>query len=110
MAQDQIPYPSMAQMLLSDPVLLMGTLLPLIIVAGLLWYRMRAWRRVNSLAARNEQHFAETREQSAALWHEAAARTERMIALLTEIRDHVARMAPPDASAREPGERTDAVK
>jgi hypothetical protein len=49
---------------------------------------------VNALAARNEQRHDQTREESAALWQEAAARTERMIALLTEIRDLVARIAP----------------
>jgi hypothetical protein len=79
-------------------------LLPLVIVAGVIYYRMRAWRRLTGLAARNEQRYDQTREQTAAQWREAAARTERMIALLTEIRDHVARIAPPDAPARTPGD------
>ncbi|MBV9136216.1 MAG: hypothetical protein JO357_04075 [Hyphomicrobiales bacterium] len=74
---------------------LIGMLLPLLIIAGALWYRLRAWRRVNALAARNEQRFNESREDSAAHWQEAAARSERMISLLTEIRDVVARIAPP---------------
>jgi hypothetical protein len=56
---------------------------------------------VTALAARNEQRYDQTREQSATQWHEAAARSERMIALLTEIRDHLARIAPRDAEAGE---------
>jgi hypothetical protein len=104
MTQNLLPYPSMTQLLLSDPVLLIGMLLPFLIIGGVLWYRLRAWRRVNALAARNEQRYDQTREESHALWQEAAARTERMIALLTEIRDLVARMAPPDGTARERGE------
>jgi large-conductance mechanosensitive channel len=95
------PYPSMTELLLSDPVLLIGMLLPFLIIGGVLWFRLRAWRRVNALAARNEQRYDQTRDESAALWREAAARTERMIALLTEIRDLVARIAPTDAPARE---------
>jgi hypothetical protein len=94
------PYPSMTELLLSDPVLLIGMLLPFLIIGGVLWYRLRAWRRVNALAARNEQRYDQTREESAALWQEAAARTERMIALLTEIRDLVARIAPTDGNQR----------
>ena len=89
------PFPTMTQLLLSDPVFLIGMLLPLLIIAGALWYRLRAWRRVNALAARNEQRFNESREDSAAHWQEAAARSERMISLLTEIRDVVARIVPP---------------
>jgi large-conductance mechanosensitive channel len=88
------PYPSMTELLLSDPVLLIGMLLPFLIIGGVLWYRVRAWRRVNALAARNEQRYDQSGEESAALWQEAAARTERMIALLTEIRDLVAWIAP----------------
>ena len=77
--------PSMTELLLSDPVLLIGMLLPFLIIGGVLWYRLRAWRRVNALAARNEQRYDQTRDGFAAMWREAAARTERMIALLTEI-------------------------
>jgi hypothetical protein len=98
MKSDQLPDLSLTHMLLSDPVLLIGTLLPLLIVIGVIYYRSRAYRRLTALAARNEQRYDQTREQSAAQWQEAAARTERMIALLTDIRDHVARIAPPDAS------------
>jgi hypothetical protein len=100
----------MMQLILSDPVLIIGTLLPLLLIGGLIWVRMRAWRRVNALAARNEQRFDQTKEQSAALWQEAAARTERMIALLTEIRDQLAKIAPPGASAGGPGERADPLR
>ena len=85
-------------MLLADPVLLIGSLLPLAIIAGVLYYRLRVHRRLNALAARNEERFDQTKRQTAALWQEAAARTERMIALLTEIRDHLARIAPEGAA------------
>ena len=85
-------------MLLADPVLLIGSLLPLAIIAGVLFYRLRVHRRLNALAARNEERFDQTKRQTAALWQEAAARTERMIALLTEIRDHLARIAPEGAA------------
>jgi hypothetical protein len=40
-------------------------------------------------------------DEAAARWEEAARRTEKMIALLTEIRDHMARLTPgsPDLSS-----------
>jgi hypothetical protein len=101
MTEPPFTFPSMTQMFLSDPVLLLLTVLPFLLIGGALWYRLRTWRRVNALAARNEQRYDRTREESAALWQEAAKRTERMIALLTEIRDLVARIAPPETSAQE---------
>jgi hypothetical protein len=97
MKPDQLPDLSLTHMFLSDPVLLIGSLLPLVILAGLLYFRLRAHRRLNALAARNEERFDQTKQQTAVQWQEAAARTERMIALLTEIRDHLARIAPGDA-------------
>src|SRR5262245_36950994 len=101
MTPDQLPYHSVAQLFFSDPVLLIGSLLPFLLVGGVIWYRMRAWRRLTALATRNDQRYEQTREESAAQWQEAAARSERMIALLTEIRDQVTRIAPPDASTGE---------
>lgn len=103
MRPDQLPDLSMTHMILSDPMLLFLTSLPLVIIIGVIYYRMRTWRRLTAMSARNEQRYDETREQNAAQWQEAAVRTERMIVLLTEIRDHVARIAPPDASARTSG-------
>jgi hypothetical protein len=98
------PYPSMTELILADPVLLIGMLMPFLIIGAVLWYRLRAWRRVTALAARNEQRYDQTREQSAALWQAAAARTDRMIALPTEIRDLLSKMVPPDAPAGERGQ------
>ena len=95
------PFPSMTELILADPVMLIGLLLPFLIIGAVLWYRLRAWRRVTALAARNEQRYDQAREESAALWQAAAARTDRMIALLTEIRDLVSKIVPPDAPASE---------
>jgi len=75
---------------LTDPILLVGSLLPFVMVAGLLIYRIRMSRRLTALSRRN----AEALDQTAARWQESAARTEKMIALLTEIRDHTAKLAP----------------
>ena len=106
----------------TDPVLLIASLLPVAMLAGLLIYRIRASRRVAQLtkqnrealdqaairgteaAAQTEKIMASNKaahDEAAARWEEAAARTEKMIALLTEIRDHMARIAPgpPDLSA-----------
>jgi hypothetical protein len=74
---------------LTDPVLLVGSLLPVVMLAGLLIYRIRMSRRLAALTRRN----AEALDQTAARWQESAARTEKMIALLTEIRDHMAKIA-----------------
>jgi hypothetical protein len=102
MSPDQLPDLSLTHMLLADPVLLIGSLLPLVILAGVIYYRLRVHRRLSAIAARNEEQFDRTRQQSAAQWPEAAARTERMIALLTEIRDHLARIVPRDAPNARP--------
>ena len=75
---------------LTDPVLLVGSLLPLLMLGGLLIYRIRVSRRFAAMAKRN----SEALQQNAVRWDEAAARTEKMIALLTEIRDQIARNAP----------------
>ncbi|HEX3430219.1 MAG TPA: hypothetical protein VHT03_04975 [Rhizomicrobium sp.] len=77
-------------LILADPILLAGMLLPFVMVAGLLIYRIRLSRRFATLAKRN----AEVLDQTAGRWQEAAARTEKMITLLTEIRDHMAKIAP----------------
>ena len=101
MPPGQVPVPSMTELILSDPVMLIGLVLPLFIVGSLVWYRLRTYRRITSLAARNERRYDETREESAVHWQEAGARTERMIALLTEIRDQLARIAPPESPSKE---------
>lgn len=75
---------------LTDPILLAGTLLPLVLLAGLLFYRIRATRRFTRLTKQN----AEALERTEARWEESAARSEKMIELLGEIRDHMARIAP----------------
>ena len=107
MAPDQLPDLSLWHLILSDPVLLISTLLPLLVIGGLVFYRIRTYRRITALAARNEQRYERTHELSAAQWQEAAARTERMIALLTEIRDQLARIAPPDMPAGSPRKDSD---
>jgi hypothetical protein len=102
MKPDELPDLSPMGLFLSDPILLIGSLLPFILVAGVLFFRWRAWRRLSAVMARNEQRNDRTREESDAQWREAAARTERMIALLTEIRDQLARIIPaepPDGRA-----------
>ncbi len=75
----------------SDPVLLAGLLLPFVMVAVLLYIRIRGSRRLAALTKRNDEML----RQNTARWEESAARSDRMIALLTEIRDHLAAMAPP---------------
>lgn len=67
-------------------------LLPFVMVGGLLIYRIRMSRRFVALTRKN----AEALDQTAARWQESAARTEKMIGLLTEIRDYLAKI-PPDA-------------
>lgn len=74
----------------TDPVLLIASLLPVAMLAGLLVYRIRTSRRVAQLTKQNR----EALDQAAIRGTEAAARTEKMIALLTEIRDHMARNKP----------------
>ncbi|HEY2445595.1 MAG TPA: hypothetical protein VGI20_07655 [Rhizomicrobium sp.] len=81
MPSNQLPDPFLV--FLTDPILLAGILLPLVILAGLLFFRIRASRRFAALTKQNEER-----------WKESAARTEKMIELLTEIRDHAARIAP----------------
>jgi len=75
---------------LGDPILLVGMLLPFVMLGGLLIYRIRTSRRFTALTKQN----AAALEQTAARWDESVARTEKMIGLLTEIRDHMARIAP----------------
>jgi hypothetical protein len=103
------------RMSFADSVLLLVTLLPLVMIGGVLIYRIRVSRRFSLLVKQNREALdqAATRGQEAAArtdkmialneeahghasarWQEAAARTEQMIALLTEIRDHMARIAP----------------
>ncbi len=112
-----IPYeragpPGLTDMFLHDPFLLI-TLVPFLLVGVMLWLRMRAWRRINSMSARNQsiiqdssarteqrwaesaarqqKHFEENIARAERYQAETAARTERMIALLTEVRDLLAR-------------------
>jgi hypothetical protein len=88
------------QPILGDPVLLVGMFLPFILVAALLFYRIRVMRRFTALTKQN----ARALDENVSRWQEAAARTEKMITLLTEIRDHMERIAPlpPGAPANEP--------
>lgn len=81
-------------LILGDPVVLASLLLPLVMLCGLLVYRIRVSRRFTALTKQN----AEALEQNAARWDESVARTEKMIGLLTEIRDHMARIAPGSAN------------
>jgi len=90
-----MPDLSITHLFLSDPVLLTGFLLPLVIIGAVLFFRIRAYRRITALAARNEQRFDRSSATTTAQWQEASERSERMIALLTEIRDQLARIAPP---------------
>lgn len=98
MPPDRITEWSVFQPFLTDPILLVGSLLPILIVGILLYQRIRLTRRLTRMAARN----AETIDQTAARWQESAARTEKMIALLTDIRDHMARIALPAPSGEPP--------
>jgi hypothetical protein len=86
MPPDQVMDP--LHLFLTDPVLLIGSLLPLVMLGGLLIYRIRVTRRFTRLTKQNEEALSQT----AVRWEEAAARTEKMIGLLTEIRDHMARI------------------
>lgn len=88
MPPDQLADPF--RLFLSDPILLVGSLLPVVMLAGLLIYRIRWMRHFNKLRKQN----AEALDRNEARWNEAAARTEKMIELLTEIRDHAAKIAP----------------
>ena len=85
------------QPILADPVLLVGMFLPFLFVGILLFARLRLTRRLTAMSARNAQAL----DENAVRWQEAAARTEKMIALLTDIRDHVARLSPPEAPKSE---------
>jgi hypothetical protein len=78
------------RLLLSDPILLAGTLFPFVMLGGLLIYRIRVSRRFAALTKQNADALA----QNAARWDASVTRTEQMIGLLTEIRDHMARIAP----------------
>jgi hypothetical protein len=100
MKPDQLPDLSLTHLFLSDPVLVIGSLLPILVLVSLLYYRLRAYRRITALAARNEQRYDLTSQQNVAHWQEAAARSERMIVLLTEIRDHLASMAQSENAPR----------
>src|SRR5271166_2098662 len=100
MKPDQLPDVPLTHLFLSDPVLLVGSLLPILVLVGALFYRLRSYRRITALAARNHQRYDQTNQENAAHWREAAARSERMIALLAEIRDHLARMAPTGSAPR----------
>jgi hypothetical protein len=93
MPTDQVTDP--IRLILMDPILLAGTLLPFVMVGGLLIYRIRMSRRLAALTKRN----AEALSQNAVRWEESAVRTEKMIGLLTEIRDHMARIAAGSSSS-----------
>ena len=92
MPPDQLPNPYL--LFLTDPILLASFLLPLVMLAAVLIYRIRVTRRVAALTKRN----AEALERNEARWQESAARSDKMIELLTEIRDHAARLAPDSTS------------
>lgn len=96
-APEDFRVPGMWDVMLADPVLLAGSLLPIVLLLVMVWARFRAWRRVNTIEARTAQRFDQSAEQSAAYWRDAAERSERTIALLSEIRDLLSRMAPPPA-------------
>jgi large-conductance mechanosensitive channel len=112
-----IPYqqaapPGLWDVFSHDPFLLI-TLLPFAFLGVILWLRVRAWRRINSMSARNQSIIQESSARTEERWAESAARqqrhfeeniarmeryqaetaerTERMIALLAEIRDLLAR-------------------
>lgn len=86
----------MLQQMLADPVLLVGMLAPFLILGIVLYFRLRLTRRLTAMSTRNAQALTD----NAARWQESAARTDKMIALLTEIRDHMASMAPPAEAAK----------
>jgi len=87
----QVTYWTLFQSILSDPVMLVALFLPFVILAVVLYFRLRLTRRLTAMSARN----AKALDENSARWEEAAARTEKMIALLTEIRDHTAKLAAP---------------
>ncbi|HLY07362.1 MAG TPA: hypothetical protein VKR31_16570 [Rhizomicrobium sp.] len=90
-------YPELdpLHLFLGDPILLVGTLLPVVMIGGVLIFRIRQSRKLAALTKQNAQAI----EQNAARWDESVARTEKMIGLLTEIRDHMARIAPRSPTA-----------
>ena len=92
MPPDQLADPY--RIFLTDPVLLAGSLLPIVMLAGLLIYRIRVSRRVTQLTKQN----AEALNRNETRWQESAARTDKMIGLLTEIRDHLAKNTPASPS------------
>ena len=93
MPPEQIQYPTMTQLFLADPVFLIGILVPILIAGGIVWFRIRAYRRITTRVDRTAEH-------NNAQWLEAAARSERVIVLLTEIRDQLARMTAPGGSPK----------
>ena len=86
------------QPVFADPVLLVSLLLPFLFLGILLYGRLRLTRRLTALSTRN----ARALDENADRWQESAARAEKMIALLTEIRDHMARAVSPAGEAPKP--------
>lgn len=84
------PLPNPFLLAFSDPLFLVTLSVPIMIFGGLIIYRIRVSRRVNAIAKRNEQVHKRNEEQ----WQEAAARSQKMVELLTEIRDHLAKWTP----------------
>jgi hypothetical protein len=80
----------MVQQVLGDPILLVGLFAPLLILGVALYFRLRLTRRLTAMSNRNAQALSD----NAVRWEESALRSDKVIALLTEIRDHMAKMAP----------------
>jgi hypothetical protein len=67
-----------------------------VILGAALYFRLRLTRRLTAISSRNAQALSD----NAVRWQEASARTDKMIALLTEIRDHMVNTGPARAGAK----------
>lgn len=82
---DLLQSSSLLALILTSPILIIGTFLPLLLLAGIVIIRVRTYRRIVALG----QQSAETMRRTLELNAQLAARQEKMIALLTEIRDRL---------------------
>lgn len=94
--------PSLGALIFSDPLLLLTFALPVLVFVPVVAYRIWAWRRIGQTTRNSTAFMDETRatnaanwETTQAMWRRSEERSDRMIVLLTEIRDHLASRPPP---------------
>lgn len=93
--------PSLLQIIMGDPFILGTFALPLLLFAAVVAYRFWVWRRIGQTTRQSTAFMDETRATNAAnweatqeMWRRSEERSDRMIALLEEIRDRLPARAP----------------